>query len=59
MDLLGCSNATQPFGQLRNASFDEIWNSPNQGFARARTDLREGRVPVACSKCIYAGSFLS
>ena len=57
--VIGCSNATQALGDLNRESFAEIWNSNESGYIGARRDLREGRVPDGCSKCIYSGSFFT
>ncbi len=59
LGLIGCSNASRPLGNLASESFGEIWNSKESGYVASRRDLREGRVPDGCAKCIYAGSFFS
>jgi hypothetical protein len=58
-DLIGCSNATGEFGNIRTDRFAEVWNGTEFGYVRARKCLKSKEVPEECRGCIYTGSFFS
>jgi len=58
-EAIGCSNSTVRWGNIREHGLRTVWNGPGGHYACARRDLTEGRVPLACTGCIYTGSFLS
>ena len=56
---MGCSCSTMSWGNIREQGLQPVWNDPDGLYVRARQDLRERKVPVACRGCIYSGGFLS
>lgn len=56
-ELMGCSNATHGFGNIRENPFAEVWNGSKFGYVRARNAFKRNSVPRECTGCIYSGSF--
>ena len=58
-ELIGCSNATAGFGNVKKSEFSDVWNGVGFGYVRARECLSKKEVPEECRGCIYTGSFFS
>jgi MoaA/NifB/PqqE/SkfB family radical SAM enzyme len=52
-DVRTCCFNDQSFGNLREQSFEAIWNST--GYREMRADHVAGRVPASCSTCVRNG----
>jgi len=49
LDVIACCDANEPFGSLKDATLQDIWNGP--GYIDARKKLRNNEVPAACKGC--------
>jgi len=58
-DVISCSCAKYPFGNIVSDNFENLWNSKDSGFVAARTSFKNKQVPPNCIDCIYTGSFFS
>lgn len=58
-NMIGCSSAKYPFGNLSENGFSEIWNGSSGGYRTARESFAKGKVPDSCIDCIYSGGFFS
>ena len=57
--VIGCSASGISYGNLDKNDFQDIWNTPDYGYMKARTSFRTKNVPKGCEKCTYTGSFFS
>jgi len=51
LNIFAC-NSSEPIGNLAITSFSEIWNGENGGFAMAREQLSNEKLPATCRHCI-------
>jgi MoaA/NifB/PqqE/SkfB family radical SAM enzyme len=59
LEVIGCSHVNASAGNLRDASFSEIWNAEDHWYVQARRSFRMKEVPDACSECGWTGKFVS